>query len=114
MDFIEKAIKYLYAPEMEILYDFEQTFRSKAIDEENDELSVFEVIDNSVDKTIPEGANLYEGDKPPEKEGFIGLTLSDDSLVRSDGTSPNEPVHVWVREEDLIPDFSSFTGKHKI
>lgn len=111
--FIENATEYLYAPEMEILYEFERLFPSKAIAETGSAVSVFDVIDNCVDKVIPDGTQLYEGDEPPEPNGFIGLTVSGESLLKADGTKPVKPVHVWVRKEELVPDFSSFTGKHK-
>lgn len=93
-DFIEEAIEYLDAPEMEILYYFEKKYPSKAINEDSD-VSVFDVIDRCVDKIIPEDADLFESDEP--------------SAPSADG-----PGHVWLRKADLIPDFSSFTGKQNM
>lgn len=84
-ELIDLAIDYLDSCEMEILYFFEKWFPSKALDEDGDPISVFDVIDYSVDKIIPEGATI-------EVDQDLG----------------NGIVHGWVKDEDMIPDFSSF------
>lgn len=82
---IYAAIDYLDSCEMEILYFFEKRFPSKALDEDGEPVTVFDVIDDSVDKIIPEGAAI-------EVDQDLG----------------NGIVHGYVKKEDMIPDFSSF------
>ena len=86
---IESAIEYLDARQMEILYYFEKRYPSKALDEEEKAIrTVFEVLDDSVDKVIPAGTT-------------IGV----------DGEYSSGAVHAWVDHEALQPDFSSFDKK---
>ena len=87
-EMICSAIDYLDSCEMEILYFFEKRFPSKALDEDGELISVFDVIDYSVEKIISEGATI-------EMDQDLG-----------DGV-----VYGWVKDEDMIPDFSSF-DKH--
>ena len=91
-ELIDSAIEYLDGREMEILYFFEKWFPSKALDEDGEAtLSVFDVLDSSVDKIIPEDATI-------EVDQDLG-----------DGV-----VHGWVKDEDMIPDFSSFDKSEEI
>ena len=86
---IDSAIEYLDARQMEILYYFEKRYPSKALDEEGKATrTIFEVLDDSVDKVIPAGTT-------------IGV----------DGEYSSGAVHAWVDHEALQPDFSSFGKK---
>lgn len=88
---IETAIDYLDSREMEILYYFEKLYPSKALDEDGEPLrSVFEVIDDCVDKVIPAG-----------------------TTVEVDGELPGGAVHAWVDNNAMKPDFSSFDKPDK-
>ena len=83
---IDSAINYLDARQMEILYYFEKRYPSKALDKNGEATrSVFEVLDDSVDKVIPAG-----------------------TTVEMDGEYPSGAVHAWVDHEAMQPDFSSF------
>lgn len=118
-DFAHDTMDYLDGLEAEILYYFEKIFPSKALreedkDDENPELTVFDAIDYCVDKVIPKGTDMYSGEEPPEPDGYIGtIVLDTDGVTRADGSKVDAPVHVWVKESDMAPDFSSFDeGKH--
>ena len=79
---IDSAINYLDARQMEILYYFEKRYPSKALDEDREATrTVFEVLDDSVDKVIPAGA-----------------------VVEVDGEYPGGAVHAWVDHEAMQPD----------
>lgn len=83
---IEAAIDYLDSREMEILYYFEKTYPSKALDEDGESSrTIFDVIDDCVDKVIPAGTTL-----------------------EVDEEYPNGAVHAWVDSDAMKPDFSSF------
>ena len=83
---IDSAIEYLDSREMEILYYFEKRYPSKALDEDGEaSRSIFDVIDDFVDKIIPAG-----------------------TTVEVDGELPGGAVHAWVNNEAMRPDFSSF------
>ena len=89
---IDSAINFLDSREMEILYYFEKKYPSKAQDEDGEaSLSVFEVIDASVDKVIPAGTSL-----------------------RVDEELPGGAVHAWVDSSAMQPDFSSFDKSDRI
>lgn len=76
---IDSAINYLDARQMEILYYFEKRYPSKALDEDGEATrTVFEVLDDSVDKVIPAGA-----------------------AVEVDGEYPGGAVHAWVDHEAM-------------
>ena len=76
---IDSAINYLDARQMEILYYFEKRYPSKALDEDGEATrTVFEVLDDSVDKVIPAGA-----------------------VVEVDGEYPGGAVHAWVDHEAM-------------
>ncbi len=86
---IGAAIEFLDSREMEILYYFEKNFPSKALDEDGKATrTVFEVIDDYVDRIIPAGTPL-----------------------RIDDEYPSGAVHAWVDTSAMVPDFSSF-DKH--
>ncbi len=88
---IGSVIDYLDSREMEILYYFEKKYPSKAIDEDGEtSLTVFDVIDDYVDRVIPAGTPL-----------------------RVDGEYPSGAVHAWVDADSMIPDFSSFDKPDK-
>jgi len=83
---IDRAIEYLDARQMEILYYFEKQYPSKALDEYGEpSRTVFDVIDDAVDKVIPAGTTL-----------------------EADGDYPGGAVHARVEHDALLPDFSSF------
>lgn len=85
-DLIFEAIDYLDGREMEILYYFEKKYPSRAIDENGSTaISVFDVLDEAIDKIIPKGAELQ-----------IVEELTDGS------------VRALADESVLVPDFSSF------
>ena len=89
---IDSAIEYLDSREMEILYYFEMKYPSKALDEDGEaSRSIFDVIDDSVDKIIPAG-----------------------TTVEVDGELPGEAVHAWVDNEAMRPDFSSFDKPDRV
>lgn len=122
-DFVHDAMDYLDGFEAEILYYFEKIFPSKALaekdeDEEDDgdnpDLTVFDAVDYCVDKVIPNGVDMYSGEEPPEPEGYTGtIIFNTDGMTKPDGSKVDGPVHVWVKESDMIPNFSSFEeGKH--
>ena len=77
---------------MEILYYFEKRYPSKALDEDGEATrTVFEVLDDSVDKVVPAG-----------------------TAVEVDGEYPGGAVHAWVDHEAmLLPDFSSFDKEER-
>ena len=88
---IDSAINYLDARQMEILYYFEKRYPSKALDEDGEATrTVFEVLDDSVDKVIPAG-----------------------TTVEVDGEYPGGAVHAWVDHEAMQPDFSSFDKEER-
>lgn len=120
-DFVHDTMDYLDGPEAEILYFFEKTFPSKAIAEKDEDeedkdpnLTVFNAVDYCVDKVIPNGVDMHSGEEPPEPEGYTGtIIFNTDGMTNPDGSKVNGPVHVWVKESDMVPDFSSFDeGKH--
>ena len=79
---IDSAINYLDARQMEILYYFEKRYPSKALDEDGEATrTVFEVLDDSVDKVVPAG-----------------------TAVEVDGEYPGGAVHAWVDHEAMQPD----------
>ena len=83
---IETAIDYLDSREMEILYYFEKAYPSKALDEDGEaSRSIFDVIDDCVDKIIPAG-----------------------TTVEVDGELPGGAIHARVDSDVMKPDFSSF------
>lgn len=83
---IESAIDYLDARQMEILYYFEKKYPSKALDEDGEAtLTIFDVLDECVDKVIPAGTTVNVSDD------------TDTGVVR-----------VEADPEALVPDFSSF------
>ena len=89
---IDSVINFLDSREMEILYYFEKMYPSKAQDEDGEpSLSVFEVLDASVDKVIPTGTSL-----------------------QVDEELPGDSVHAWVDNGDLQPDFSSFDKPDRV
>ncbi len=86
---IASAIEYLDSREMEILYFFEKNYPSKALDANGKATrTVFEVIDDYVDKVIPAGTTIIAEDLPG------------DGLIRA-----------RVDEGAMKPDFSSFDKK---
>ena len=88
---IDSAINYLDARQMEILYYFEKRYPSKALDEDGEATrTVFEVLDDSVDKVVPAG-----------------------TAVEVDGEYPGGAVHAWVDHEAMQPDFSSFDKEER-
>ena len=88
---IDRAIEYLDARQMKILYYFEKVYPSKALDEDGEATrTIFEVLDDSVDKVISEG-----------------------TTVEIDGDPCVPAVHAWVDEDKLQPDFSSFDKADK-
>ena len=90
-DIIDSAINYLDARQMEILYYFEKRYPSKALDEDGEATrTVFEILDDSVDKVIPAGA-----------------------AVEVNGEYPGGAVHAWVDHEAMLPDFSSFDKEER-
>ena len=90
-EIIESSIDYLDSREMEILYYFEKAFPSKALDEDGKATcSVFDIIDDCVDKIIPKGTK-----------------------IEVDSDSSSDDMHANVNKEDLIPDFSSFDKSDK-
>ncbi|MCR5449759.1 MAG: ADP-ribosylglycohydrolase family protein [Solobacterium sp.] len=88
---ISSAIEYLDSEQMEILYYFEKEYPSKALDE-NGEVTrtVFEVLDDAVDKVIP-----------------LGTTLE------TDGNTSSSVIIEWNDKDKLVPDFSSFDKEEK-
>lgn len=88
---IEKTTEYLDSLEMAILFDFEHVFPSKALDEDGKQTrTVYDVIDDMVDRYIPEGTPFVQEDDLPG------------------GAS-----QVWVDQEDMLPDFRPVDkGKH--
>ena len=83
---IDRAIEYLDARQMEILYYFEKQYPSKALDENGEpSRTVFDVLDDAVDKVIPAGTPL-----------------------EVDGEYPGSAVRARVDHDALQPDFSSF------
>ena len=87
-DIIEDAIEFLDSKEVETLYYFEKNFSSQAINGEGESIgSVFEVIDESVDKIIPKNTRVEVDEN------------SDDFIL------------TWVNDDDIKPDFSSFDNK---
>ena len=88
---IDRAIEYLDARQMEILYYFEKEYPSKALDEDGEPTrSVFDVLDDSVDKVIPAGTTL-----------------------EVDGELNGEFLHARVDREAMQPDFSSFDKEER-
>jgi hypothetical protein len=73
---------------MEILYYFEKRYPSKAISSDEENRTVFDVLDQSVDKIIPAGTEIMVNQIDP------------------DGS-----CHGIVEREKMIPDFSSFDKK---
>ena len=70
---------------------FEKRYPSKALDEDGEATrTVFEVLDDSVDKVIPAGA-----------------------AVEINGEYPGGAVHAWVDHEAMLPDFSSFDKEER-
>ena len=89
---IDAVIGFLDSRQMEILYYFEKKYTAKAQDEDGETtLSVFEVIDDSVDRVIPAGTPL-----------------------QVDEEYPNGAVHAWVDTDLMQPDFSSFDKPDRI
>lgn len=83
---VETVIDYLDSREMEILYYFEKKYPSNALDENGEpSRSIFEVIDDCVEKIIPAGTE-----------------------IKVDGELSDGAVHAWVDDDAVIPDFSSF------
>lgn len=83
---ILSAIDYLDSTQMEILYYFEKKYPSKALNEEGEATrTIFEVLDDAVDKVIP-----------------AGMTME----VDGDPSSP--VVRAWIDTDNMQPDFSSF------
>lgn len=88
---IDSAINYLDARQMEILYYFEKRYPSKALDKNGEATrTVFEVLDDSVNKVIPAG-----------------------TTVEMDGEYPGGAVHAWADHETMQPDFSSFDKEER-
>lgn len=89
--FIDSVIEYLDAREMEILYYFEKKYPSKALDKNGKaSRTVFEVIDESVDKVIQKG-----------------------TTVEVDAENPEGVINAKINPEGMQPDFSSFNkGNH--
>ena len=89
---IFSLLDFLDSWEMEILYFFEKKYPSKAQDEDGEAtLSVFDVLDEAVDKVIPAGTPL-----------------------KVDGELPGGAVHAWVDSDAMQPDFSSFDKPDKV
>lgn len=115
-DFVHDTMDYLDGPEAEILYYFEKTFPSKAIaekdedgEDENPDLTIFDAVDYCVDKAIYNGVDMYSGEEPPEPEGYTGIIIFDtDGMTNPDGSKVEGPVHVWIKESDMVPNFSIF------
>ncbi len=83
---IDSVLDYFDGREMEILYYFEKKYPSKALDEDGEpSLSVFDILDEVVDKVIPAGTQLVV-------EGRL-----------TDGA-----VRARVDSSAMQPDFSSF------
>lgn len=83
---IYDVIEYLDSREMEILYYFEKKYPSKAIAESGSAaISVFDVLNEAIDKIIPEGAE-----------------------IRIDEEYTDGSVSARVDADVLVPDFSSF------
>ena len=87
-DIIETVIGYLDARQMEILYYFEKRYPSKAISSDEENQTVFDILDRSVDKIIPAGTQIIVN-----------------------GIDPDGSCHGFVEREQMIPDFSSFDQK---
>ena len=87
-EIIDEVIAYLDARQMEILYYFEKRYPSKAISSDEENRTVFDVLDQSVDKIIPAGTEIMVNQIDP------------------DGS-----YHGIVEREKMIPDFSSFDKK---
>lgn len=61
---VYRATEYLDSRQMEILYNFEKKYPSKALDEEGKAtVSMFEVLDSAADHVIPTGTNSGSVDK---------------------------------------------------
>jgi len=89
-DIVYDAIDFLDGRQMEILYSFEKKYPSKVADESGQaSISMFDVLDEAVDKIIPEGAEMHIEEEYP------------------DGS-----VRVSVDKDVMVPDFSSF-DKHE-
>lgn len=83
---INRAIEFLDSKEMATLYYFEKTFPSIALDENKKQSrTIFEVLDDLVDKVIPEST---------------AIEVDDAGIMRA-----------WVSSDDMIPDFSFFDSK---
>lgn len=68
---IERAINYLDARQMEILYYFEKKYPSKSLDEDGTaSRTIFDVLDDCVDKVIPAGTTYPHGRYPAEDAGW--------------------------------------------
>ncbi len=89
---VDAVIDFFDSQQMEILYYFEKKYPSKALDEDGAaSLSIFDVLDDAVDKVIPAG-------KP----------------LRVDGELSDGAVHAWVDSDAMQPDFSSFDRPDRI
>ena len=85
---INFAMEYLDSREMEILYYFEKKYPSKALNEDGEALrSIFDVIDDSVDKIVPAGTTIEDG----KSAGENVRTLIDDEVIRPDFKSFDKP-----------------------
>jgi len=90
-DVICAAIEYLDSTQMEILYYFEESYPSKAVYEDGEVSgTVFDVLNNAVDKVIPKGVELK-----------VVKELSDGTVLMD------------VPNYSMLPDFSSFDKSHK-
>lgn len=91
-EIIGSVIDYLDSREMEILYYFEKNYPSKALDEDGEaSRTVFDVIDDYVDRIIPAGTEI---------------TVDDEY--------PSGAVHGWVDKDAMVPDFSSFDKSDRV
>ena len=89
-ELIGSVIKNLDSLQMKILYHFERRYPSKAIVEDAENVSIFDVLDKNVDKVIPEGTPIEVGED-------LG----------------NGVVRASVDPQYMVPDFSSFDKKKK-
>lgn len=62
----------------------------------------------NVDKQIPAGTEMLTAEAALEREGYVGIMIPANTLTECRGEKPDESVHVWVKKENLVPDFSSF------
>lgn len=86
---LDRAIDFLDACEMEILYYFEKKYPSKMLDENGEATAtVFDFLDYAVDKVIPAG-----------------------TTIEIDEEYPDGAAHGYVDKDAMRPDFSSFDDK---